>query len=242
VDKDFKDKLRELRQRVPIGIQRGLLFLEQTKGSIHQAESLFKRETILEVMNEAEVSEDIALTHLKKFNYDVYFAINSINEERYTYTERVLKKFRKDKFTALNLIVGKVEIKEGLERSSDCFWLNLEHLTKLEKEVFCLVLMIEWLNYEDYEGLEYAVHFHLDTVINQINNQLLLPQVSITLQNAREINKIHFEGQKVKFGKEDVLSKLSEFDEQKKIFANQKPLLINRLYEFATIHMSKFPL
>ncbi|MBC8110066.1 MAG: hypothetical protein H7Y04_03305, partial [Verrucomicrobia bacterium] len=158
MDNNFIDKLKDLRQRIPIGMQHGLLLLEQAKGDINQAEKLFQKETLLEVVKEAKVTEEVAIIHLAKCNYDTYLTINSIDEERYSYTERVLKKFSKDRFTALERIAGRVEYSEEIQGYKGDFEFNIEQLDRLQPEVFCLILVIEWLNYEDYEGFDYAIY------------------------------------------------------------------------------------
>jgi translation elongation factor EF-Ts len=42
MDELYRNKVDELRQRVPIGLKQGLTFLEQTNGNIEEAENLFK--------------------------------------------------------------------------------------------------------------------------------------------------------------------------------------------------------
>ena len=241
MENNFKEKIKEFRQKFPIGIQEGLVMLQLANGDLNLAEDLFKEKTLHEILSKTEVQKEIAIAHLTKCNYDIYLTINSIDEERYGFTERVLKKFNQDKFTGLKRIASEVERIENILRNRDFFWFTIEHLSNLPPELYCLVLMMEWLNYEDYEGLDHAIHFHLDKVKFQINNQLQLPHIAQTLQNAKTIYQEQLEEQTIKSLKNGYLMPTPEFIEQEKLFVIQKPLLVNSLYEFVTMHMDKFP-
>ncbi len=241
MEDNIKEKLKELRIKYPIGIQEGLVLLQQAKGDLYLAENLFKEKKLDEIILKTEVSKEVAIAHLTKCNYDIYLTINSIDEERYTFTERVLKKFNQDKFTGLKRIAGEVERNENILRNGDVFWFTIEHLNKLPPELYCLVLIMEWLNYEDYEGLDHAIYFHLDKVIFQITNQLQLPQIAQTLHNARTIYQDQLEEENSRLIQNGYSSPSLEYIEQEKIFENEKPLLLNALFKFVNKHIDKFP-
>jgi len=238
VNEIYKDKLEILRQRVSIGLRHGLAILGKVNGDVEQAEKLFQQEMLSLVINKTGVTKAIATKHLIKTNFDINSALKSIDEERYTLTERILKQCKDNKEEALNKLAYAVEQKNKLIRN---FWLDLEDLQKLSQQEFCLLTIIEWLHYNDYEGFIVAIHFHLEVVTDQIKEQLLLPEIAGIIRKAKEIHESQFEQQEIKFKKEKAISPTPEFCEQEDLFDEKKPLLIDTLYEFVKKHVNKFP-
>lgn len=100
MDKEQQHKLQELRQRIPIGLKYGLTLLEKTYGNIKEAERVFQQECRDIVIKKTKVNEKTAIKHLQKNNYNISLALETIDEERYTISERIIKRY-KDKEEAL---------------------------------------------------------------------------------------------------------------------------------------------
>jgi hypothetical protein len=238
VNEIYKDKLEILRQRLPVGLRHGLILLEKANGDVEQAVELFQQEMRVLVINKTGVTEDIATKHLIKTSFDIDLALKSIDEERYSLTERILRRYTHNKEQALEKLADTIEKEHELIRD---FWLDFEDLQRLPQEVFCLLTIVEWLNYEGWEGFDSAIYFHTDVVTDQIERQLLLPAIAKAIKTAKEIHESQFEQQKMKLEREGAVGATPEFREQEDLFNEQKPLLIAALYEFVKRHMDKFP-
>jgi hypothetical protein len=108
----------------------------------------------------------VAISHLIKSSFNITLAIKSISDElksiddaRYTITELILRNHKDKKEDTLVKIKFAVEEQFNLKRE---FWLSFDCLKALPKEVYSFMVIMEWLNYEDWEGYDYALSFNLD--------------------------------------------------------------------------------
>lgn len=246
----YKDKLISLRQRIPVGLNYGLKLLERTNGDLEKAEQQFKGEMITLAINKTGVTSEVATIHLTKKGFDLGLAIKSIEEElksiedeRYTFTELILRK-HKNKEDALNKIMYAVEEQYNLKRE---FWLDVECLKGLPAEIYKIIVILEWLNYEDWEGYDYALSFNLNLVTEQIKNQLALTDLANSLEHANDIKNIIYAKHETKRDFQNYINagnELRENEEYQKceeVFKDQRPLLIERLYEFVKDNKAQYP-
>ncbi len=234
----FNIELKTLRQISPIGIRKGLLLLEKTSGDIDKAKLLFEQEMVNVLIDKIKITEQQAHELLMKVNFDINLALKKHEEEHYTLTERILRLQKNRKERALEIIAGEVEERNKLKRN---FWLDFNELRKQTSEEACLLMIMEWLNYEGWESFASAVYFHLDDVIFQIEQYLFLSNLVNVLKTAREINEAQYESQKRILESEGAVSSTKEFLEQWQLFDEQRETLINTLYEFVVKNSSKFP-
>lgn len=234
----FPKKLEILRQRIPIGIKEALSLLESTNGDVTQVEILFKAKVLAIILQKTGVTKETATHHLLKNKFNIDQTLKSINEERYTLTERILIKDKYRKESALTKIADAIEKEQNLTRD---FWLDFVQFEKLEPEISCLLSIMEWLNYESWEGFDSAIYFNLDIVMNQIENKLYLPQIAEILRRSLMIDQIHAEQQKNILSKEGVIVPIHDFIKQNGLFNQKRSLLIDTLYEFVKKHIDKFP-
>lgn len=218
-----------------MGLKHGLSILEKTSGDIVQAEALFQEELLMLVRNKTGVAREVAVHHLIKHNFNISAALRSIDEEGHSATERILSQYQYNKDEALTRIAATVEEHEKLSRQ---FWLDFTQLQKLKPEAACLVTIVEWLNFESWEGFDVAVCFHLDVVVAQIETQLLLPQVAATLKKAAAIHQLQTVGVQNQKGE---VEPATEFARQNSLFEQQRSLLIQTLYDFVKAHIVQFP-
>ena len=105
---------------------------------------------------------------------------------------------------------------------------------------YCLLAVQEWLNYEDWEGLDTAVYFHTGIVAALIRNELQLPETAhiITAAKAR-MDALLPVYQETKdhstIGEDAVLGGLRAG------FRNGRPLIIERLYAYVVSNLRHFP-
>lgn len=238
MNESYKDKLTILCQRLPIGLRHGLALLEQNNGDIGLAEKQFQNEVVALVIQKTDVTEDIARAHLAFANYDVNLALKSIDEQRYTLTERILKRYKNNKTEALEKIADAIEKHHKIHRS---FWLDFRDLVRLPPETSCVIIIMEWFNYDGWEGFDYALYQHLDIVTDRITNQLHLPEVSHIMQEALSINKAQAKHQRHILRTTGSCGTTPEFAEQENLFDERRPLLIDALHAFVIKHIDKFP-
>jgi hypothetical protein len=238
MDELYRNKVVELRQRVPVGLKQGLTYLERTKGNIEEAENLFKAHQAKIITIKTGVTVDVASEHLRKNNFDINLALKSIEEELYTLTERILRKHINNREDALVNLSFAVAERNNIIRK---YWLDFDDLAKQPSEIFCVLAIVEWLNYESWENLETAVYFNLDIVTDIIDKQLLFPEMAETLKRVRRIHEDQYEEQRFKLKNEGWVSPTPEFSEQEDLFQKQRPILIDKLYEFVQKNMDRFP-
>lgn len=232
MNSEHKDKLVVLRQKVPVGLKHGLKLLEHTKGNLEEAELIFKQEILSLTIKKTGVTPDIANKHLALTNYDLSLTLKSIDEERYSLTERILKNYRTHEEALWKLFLA-VSEKEKLE--------SREHWHKLEPEVVCFLTIIEWLGFEEWEGFDCAVYSNVDIVTEQIENQLSLPEIAGIIRKARKIHEKQLQNQKRKLSENGWVTSNFEFKQQNDFFNQQRPLLIKALYNFVISNIGKFP-
>ena len=238
MDETLKDKLKLLRQHFPsMGLKHGLALLEKTNGDIDAAENLFKAKMREIVIAKTGVATDMATSHLQKNNFDIALALESIDEERYTLTERILKRFKDDKKEALRRLADAVSANNNIKRE---FWLDFDDLAKQPPEIFCVLAVVEWLNYESWEDLSSALYFNFDLVIEKIEKDLSFAEIAETLKKAKQIYEAQYEAQITKLKKEGWMGPTPEFSEQWDLFEKQRPMLIDKLYEFVQKNIDSF--
>lgn len=239
----YKHQLEMLRQRIPVGLNHALKLLEKTKGDWEKAEKEFEAEMIVIIIGKTEVAPDIAMQQLIKNRFDIAATIRSIEEERYTLTELILRKCKDRKEEALGKVMYAVEEENKLLRN---FWLNYDDLKTLPEIIYCFMTIMEWLNYESWEDYRSALSFHLDIVTIQIENGLMFSDLSESLQKANHIYTQVYNKNKPKNTKDwmnarDELNRHKEFQNCEEYFAKQRPILIERLYELVKNNINKFP-
>ncbi|MCB2376535.1 hypothetical protein LGH70_03015 [Hymenobacter sp. BT635] len=165
----FTSQLQELRQLLPIGLRQALQLLTHTQGDVAAAAQLFKQELTDLVVSKTGVERPVAEQHLALANYDVNQALQSIRAELYTLTERILLRYPTDQAQALSRIQLAIEGEIPLARNH---WVEVGELQKLNRPQACFILLCEWLDYQEWEGLTDALFFHLDLVVAELRQEL----------------------------------------------------------------------
>ncbi|HEY9262749.1 hypothetical protein [Chitinophaga sp.] len=239
----YKEELDLLREQIPIGIRHGLNLLDKTSGDINLARSLFENELTEIIISKTSASKEVAHKHLLAANYDVAKTLVSIDEERFTLPERILRKSKGNKEEALSLLARNLEDAKNLKRD---YWLALDQLPDLSAVQYCLLVVKEWLDYEDYEGFDTAIYFYLDIVTAQIEVQLLFPEVASYLKTAKKRSDEIIEQYKHKkpkcksFHIGNVINVDAEFVRNGNGFKRSRATIIDRLYELVVNNISEF--
>lgn len=220
-----KQQLSLLRQRIPVGLTAGLKLLEKTGGDINNAVLLFRDEILQTLVNKLGLPEDVIQRHLINNNYDIDATVKSIDEERFTFTERILKRY-KNKEEALDKITFAVLEQHKVYRSG---WLDFKQLTGFPTEVYCLVVITEWLLYVDYEGLDVALSFRLEETCEQLETVLYLSSLAEALRQAGELASVQ------------ELRESEIYRQCEHLYKEQRDLVINRLYNLVKANLQLFP-
>jgi hypothetical protein len=244
VNEKYKDKLEILRQRIPIGLRQGLVLLEKYDGDLDKAEKQFQSEMLTLIIDKTGVSQDLVIVHLIKNRFDIGLTIKSIDEERYTLTELILRNCKDKKEDALEKIMHAVEEVQNLKRT---FWLNFDDLKVLPSEIYCFLTTMEWLNYESWEDYGSALSFNLDIVVEQIEHKLELPDLANSLRQAKNIQTIIYRNNEASKHKHNDIMTRNELRDKpgyqkcEEDFKTQRPILIERLYELVIKNKELFP-
>lgn len=236
---EYLKEINILRSRVPIGIKHALTLLIKTHGDIEQAEMMFEAEMLNLLITKANVDEATAYRHLKKTNYDISAALDKIEEERYTTVELIFRRY-KNKEEALSRIISLVTHEYGVEYEFRYeHWADFKSYKKLPKELYCLFVILEWLDYEDYEGYDTALSFDLEIITNEIEKTLGLADMAESLRKAAEIqNKYIMKYDDPQMTIDNYIkavnkrNKDEEFQICMKLFESQRQLLIDKLYDY----------
>lgn len=240
----YKDKLEILRQRIPIGLRHALALLEKFEGDLDKSEKQFHDEMVALIITKTGVTAEVATKHLMTHRFDIALTIKGIDEERYTLTELILRKFKNKKEDALGSIAYTIEQKHSLKKN---FWLVFDNLKTLPPELYCFLTIIEWLNYESWEDYQSALSFHLDIVTEQLETKLGLADLANSLRKAEHIWTVSYEengaGKDIQkyIDTSNELQNNNEYRKCKDDFVIQRPVVIERLYDLVRNNIDKFP-
>ncbi|SFO52831.1 hypothetical protein SAMN05428949_5588 [Chitinophaga sp. YR627] len=238
-----KQQLSLLRQRIPVGLTAGLKLLEKADGDINDAVLLFRKEILQTLVSKIGLPEDLIQRHLINNNYDIDATIKSIDEERFTLTERILKRYQ-NKEEALDQITFAVLERHSIYRDG---WLDFKQLAGFPTEVYCLVAITEWLLYVDYEALDVALSFRLEEISDQLETVLQLSSLSNAQRQAGELAELLYTKYEVPGNIENYIAAVQELRESdiyrqyEHLYKEQRDLVIEKLYDLVKANVQLFP-
>lgn len=230
-------ELRALRQRTPIGVRHGLALLQQTNGNVAAAEALFQQELVRVVAHQAQVSEATARHALGLAGYDVPRTLQQLEQVRYSLTQRVLRRYP-DPADAVRRVADVVEQTHQVPRT---YWLDVAAAQRLPSPLACVLVVQEWLAYEDWEGLDAAVYFHLEAVLAYLDQVLALPQASHALRHVAALEQEQAEHRRHHLLHMGVYSPAPAVEAAGAAFDALRPRIVQGLYELIAHHIDLFP-
>lgn len=239
MEKQLIEPIKSLRSLVPVGMRHAQTLLEKTSGNIDAAADMFKHELIHLLMSSSDLSAERAREYLQHAGYEMHLALQAIEHDRFPLTERILNKNHRDKNRAIGLIAHAIETTENLTRN---YWLSFDDLQRLPAELRCLMAIYEWTNYEEWEGFDSALYFHLEQVTQQLNF-LQLTELASHLQLAHQ-RQLHLTAQHADkdwtainalIRQDKVFSQSSDF------YLQHKQAVDDALYGLAQNNIDKFP-
>ncbi|MDO7846830.1 hypothetical protein Q5H92_10715 [Hymenobacter sp. M29] len=233
----YREELHTLRHRTAIGVRHGLVLLGQTNGDVAAAEALFQQELTQLVARQAQVPEAAARHALEQAGYDVPRALQQLEQARYSLTQRILRRYRAPD-EAVRRVADAVEQAHHVPRT---YWLDLEAARLLPPPVACVLVVSEWLAYEDWEGLDAAVYFHLEAVLAYVDQPLALPQVSQVLRRVAALEQAQAEPRRRQLARTGCYSPTLEFEAASAAFEALRSHIVQGLYELIEQHIALFP-
>ena len=138
-----------------------------------------RRQQLTEIVAaKAGVDAACAARHLALHDDEVAAALRSIDAERYTLTQRLLNKYRRDPEDALQHVALAVQQQEQIGTDSV---LRAGRIAALSPPVAGVVMLAEWLSYVDWEGYDSALYANVEAVAAFIDGALELPEVAANL-------------------------------------------------------------
>jgi hypothetical protein len=235
--KAYLPALRVLRQRTPIGVRQGLALLHQTKGDVVAAETLFQEELTQVVARQAQVPEAAARQALVVAGYEVPRALQQLEQARYSLTQRMLRRYR-EPADAVRRVADVVEQTQQVPRS---YWLDVAAAQVLPPPLACVLVVNEWLAYEDWEGLDAAVYFHLEAVLTYFDEFLHLPQASHALRTVAALEQQQAALRRHQLLRTGAFSPTAEVQAAGAAFEAWRPRIVQGLYELIEQHIGLFP-
>jgi hypothetical protein len=233
----YQAELSALRQRLPIGVRHGLVLLQQTQGDVAAAAALFEQELTQVVARQAQVPDATARQALEQVGYEVARALQQLEQVRYSLTQRLLRRYR-DPADAVGRVADAVEQTYQVPRS---YWLDFEAAQQLPPPLACVLVVSEWLAYEEWEGLEAAVYFHLAEVLTYCDQLLALPQVSQALHQVAALEQAQANTRRQQLADTGSFSPGPAVVAASAAFEALQPRLVQRLYEVIEQHLELFP-
>lgn len=239
MEKRWLEELNALRARVPIGIRYAQTLIEKCDGCVEEAVTLFKEELALQLAEKSALPLEKAHGYLLVSGYDMARALQAVDHARFTLTERILRKNAKNEGNAVDLIANAIEQEKGLPRN---YWLSLENLDDLAPELRCFMTIHEWRNYEDWEGLDVALYFHLERAVEQFRF-IGLGELAEALERAhrRQLLLQERHADKDFIARSVIVHEDAEFSADCALYDQQKPLIDGLLYRLAAGHIDLFP-
>lgn len=242
MDNTYLEELKILRTIVPVGIRQGIILLDQTKGNIDAAAQQFREHALTLIASKTDTDPDKLLVVLEKNNYDIAASLKQLEEEKFTPLERVLRRYQDNKEDGLYKVSILVQEKYGLSQEALRHW---HTLPTLPAPVFTFLVVTEWLNFEDYEGLSIALSFQLETVTQEME-KLGFNELATVLNKANQLRLSIFNPQHSEKDIHDYVAASNEFSNNKDyisyydFFTSQRPLLIEKIYQLVTDHLADF--
>ena len=222
---EYFAEIEQLKKKFSVGKKYAEKLLTESNGNLQQSENLFKNHLVDLFVQKQEVSIEIAVKFLEESNYDFVVALKFYEEDKYGKTGLCLRKNKnKEKalYEILNLIVSTQNIQY------DYYW-EIESLSHLSDTQRTFVLLMGWINVEDWEG-DLIIKKEFANEWRNINVEWFADLFDEIIKREEELSKTN------KRIWEDKLYK--SFND---VFLKRREELINKLYNFVNENKVDFP-
>lgn len=193
-------QVKILRQQIPVGYTEGMELLRSCAGDIEQAAALLQQRYLARVSAATKLEDAIILPLLIRKQYDVaqtiiqleqeYRLIDGVAQQETVYT---LHRWQADREYAVHAIAGRLLQDIPINRQDNTrhdlhhfSWYVEAELRGLNPVHRCVIALTDWLDYEYWEGLTYAIRYYPDLMAAELRT-LQLPELAAALQTAWQI-------------------------------------------------------
>jgi hypothetical protein len=183
---NYRAELKALREKIGVGITNGIRILNEVDGDVDAAVERVVQEYIGLIRARADVSAERALELLKRCKYEPKRVLDILQEEldelTYSKTELILKRSGSDWFDAIQRIAEMLERIYGLKRDESGQVLLASDPVGLNDDQLCVVVVCQWLSYEEDEGMDFAISFWSELVQEQLLKKLKMERFAEALR------------------------------------------------------------
>lgn len=233
--------LQQLRSLIPIGLRHAQALLQRCDGNPRQAAERYKRELLQLLADKSGLPPEQAQVYLHEAGFDLNRALQAIEQARFSLTQRILRKHHHDHASALDLVAQAIEAAEQLPRQ---YWLAFAPLERLAPPVRCFMVLHEWLAFENWEGFDSALHFHLPQAITQLRylqQDALADTLQLADQRQQQLRAAHAASDDSAIELALRVTQDPLFNACQDRFNQQRPQLDPCLYAWVERHWEQFP-
>lgn len=132
-----------------------------------------------------------ALELLRRCKYEPQHVLDILQEEldelTYSKTELILRRSGSDWYDAVQRVAGMLERIYELKRHERDQFLLGNDFDALNEHQLCVVVVCQWLNYEEEEGMDFAVSFWSELVQEQLLKNLRMERFAEALRASYSI-------------------------------------------------------
>lgn len=239
---EFKEKVIELRNRLPIGISDASTFLNKNNGDIKKAEYDYKEKLISTLIKRANISREKSENLLADCNYDIEATLKVVYNQTTTLTEKILDRNVSNE-EKVYLLCGNLENKYGSVKQL------VDEDASVNDIVQSFIVVTNWLDYCDYEGYDYAISLEYTqqalTAIEIVFKMPLLTksiQRSINIKDELKRNLDPTPGDIEEFCEfMNTLTVDADFSANEAYFVNEVPQLYENMISCVRQNMELFP-
>ena len=237
MDDLLKEQIKSLRTQIPIGLSGAIKILKTTNGNIELASSLYKEQAFEIVKDKItfEIDDKQIQQSLDQCNYDIAKTIEALSELKYSTVERILLRY-KDLEQASSRILDVIEKDDNIKRN---YWIDLEDTKHLNIPKRCLLIIVEWINYEEWESFCFAIAREdwTKAFINELRNQLKLEELAKHVEEALNISEKFYSENK---NASQVPFQYPPLDDLDAYFQKEKPELYRVLIDYVKANIEDF--
>ena len=237
--KEELTSLSALRKQVPVEMREGLLLLTETNGDVSAAVEQFKADRLALVLAKTGADASFCRQCLEVNRFDIHQTLLQIEDSVYSLSERVLRKY-KQPAQFLSKLALVVEQAAQLQRR---YWFRATDLAGLNRPQYALLLIQEWMAYEEWESFPAALSFEMGAVLEVFEHELELPAVVVNLRAASQRYQqvrltTSYQNALRQNGYVPIDPELQQYEE---VYQGQRVLIDEKLSQYVRAHITSFP-
>lgn len=238
----YINQIKELREKIPIGLKDAKVILEKNDGNVELAISQYKTRLIKKFREATGTDTKTAEELVAETNYSLIDAIKKLELSKLSETEKALRakgsNEQKVSFISHAIIYFNFDY--------DCFDFKEEQLAKLNVHQKSVFLIEVWLDYLDYEGFWSALyHNFFEEAMNVLDSILQMKQMANEIKNAKKIaenyRKNHQSGAGNYSAYQEALEQNEKYAKTKQLLEKKQEQVYETIIKYVQKHLIAFP-